>query len=120
MIRFILHAIASAVGFWLASKIVPGVHVGGLGSLLAAGLVLGIVNALVRPVLVFLTFPLTLITLGLFLLVVNGMMVSLVAFFLRHGVHIDSFWHALLASLVISVTGWLVGGLTGWGEERRR
>jgi len=120
MIRFILHAIASAAGFWLASRIVPGVHVGGLGGLLAAGVVLGIVNALVRPILVFFTFPLTILTLGLFLLVVNGMMVSLVAFFLHGSVRIDGFWHAILAALVISLTSWLASSLVGATDDRRR
>jgi putative membrane protein len=119
MTRFILHALAAALGFWIAAKIVPGVHVGGLGSLLAAGLLLGIINALVRPILVILTFPLTLITLGLFLLVVNGLTVWLVTLFLR-GIQIHGLWHAILAAIVISLTSWVASGIIGSTRIDRR
>jgi len=118
MTRFILHALAAALGFWLASKIVPGVAVGGLGSLLAVGLVLGIINALVRPILILLTFPLTLITLGLFLLVVNGLTVWLATAF-PLGVHIDGLWHAILAAVIISLTSWLASALIGRSRPGR-
>lgn len=121
LIRFILHALATALGFWVASKLMPhGVAVDGLGSLLAAGLLLGVANALVRPILVILTFPLTLLTLGLFLLVVNGLMVWLVTVFL-HGIHIHGLWHAILTAIVISLTSWAASGLIGSaGLDRRR
>ena len=113
LIRFILHALATALGFWVASKLMPhGVVVDNLGSLLAAGVLLGVVNALVRPILVILTFPLTVLTLGLFLLVVNGLMVALVTVFLR-GVHIHGLWHAILTAIVISMTSWAASGLIG-------
>ena len=118
MTRFILQALAAALGFWLASRIVPGVVVGGLGSLLAAGVLLGVINALVRPILVLLTLPITLLTLGLFLLVVNGATVWLVTAFL-HGVHIDGLWHAILTAIVISLTSWLAGALIGRGRLSR-
>ena len=108
MIRFILRALAAALGFWVASKIVPGVHVGGVGSLLAAGVVLGIVNALVRPILILLTLPLTVLTLGLFLLVVNGLTVWLVTVFLRE-ISIHGLWRAILTAIVISLTSWVAG-----------
>ena len=110
MIRFILRALAAALGFWLAAKLIHGVHVGSVESLIAAGLVLGVVNALVRPILVFLTLPLTLITLGLFLLVINGFTVWLVTVFI-HGVRIDSLWHAVLTAIIVGVTSWLASGL---------
>jgi len=121
MIRFILHVLATALGFWIASKLMPhGVAVDGLGSLLAAGLLLGVANALVRPILVILTFPLTLLTLGLFLLVVNGVMVWLVTVFL-HGIHIQDPWHAILTAIVISLTSWVASGAIGSaGLDRRR
>jgi putative membrane protein len=119
MIRFLLRALAAALGFWLASKIFHGVRVDSIESLLIAGLLLGVVNALVRPVIVLLTLPLTIITLGLFLLVVNGLMVSLVAFFV-HGVHVRGFLDAILASVVISLTGWVASGLIDASDRRRR
>jgi putative membrane protein len=110
MTRFIIRVLAAALGFWIASKIVHGVRVDGLTSLLLAGLLLGIVNALVRPVLVILTLPLTILTLGLFLLVVNGVTVWIVTLFI-HGVHIRGPWQAIFTALIISVTSWVVSGL---------
>jgi putative membrane protein len=110
MARFIVHALAAALGFWIASKILHGVHVTGWESLLLAGLLLGVVNALVRPVLVILTLPLTILTLGLFLLVVNGVTVWIVTLFI-HGVRIQGPGQAILTALIISVTSWIVGGL---------
>ncbi len=121
MTRFILHVLATALGFWIASRLMPhGVHVFGPGSLLAGGLLLGLVNALVRPILIVLTLPLTLLTLGLFLLVLNGLMVWLATVFL-HGVRIQDPWHAILTAIVISVTSWVASGLIGSaGLDRRR
>ena len=119
MIRFIFRALAAALGFWLAARVVPGVYVGGLGSLLAAGVLLGIVNALVRPVIVILTLPLTVVTLGLFLLVVNGITVKIVDFFLT-GIEIHGLWHAMLVAIIISLTVWVVGWFVDPREEQRR
>ena len=105
MIRFVLHALITAVGFWIASKIVPGVHVDSRIALIEGGVLLGILNALVRPILVILTLPLTIITLGLFLLVVNAITVWLVTLFI-HAIHIHGAWHTILTALVISLTSW--------------
>jgi putative membrane protein len=104
--RFILRALAAALGFWIASRLIPGVHIHGLADLLLAGLLLGVLNALVRPILTILTFPLTILTLGLFLFVVNGITVWLVTVFI-HGVRIPGLWTAILASIVISLTSWV-------------
>ena len=117
MNKFLLRVVVAAVGFWIASRIVPGVHAGGPLSLLIAGLMLGVINALVRPILVLLTLPLTILTLGLFLFVVNGLTVWLVTA-LVHGVQIHGFWHAVLTALIISVVSWLAGGLIGDGRKR--
>jgi putative membrane protein len=105
MVRFILHALATALGFWIASRIVPGVHVDSKIALIEGGVVLGILNALVRPILILLTLPLTIVTLGLFLLVVNAITVWLVTL-LIHAIHIHGAWHTILAALVISITSW--------------
>jgi putative membrane protein len=105
MLRFILHALVTAVGFWVASKVVPGMHVDSKIALIEGGVLLGILNALVRPILVILTLPLTIITLGLFLLVVNAITVWLVTL-LIHAIHIHGAWHTILAALVISLTSW--------------
>ena len=110
MLRFILQAVVTALGLWLASIFIPGVEFLSTGSLLAAAVLLGLVNALVRPVLTFLTFPITVITLGLFLLVVNAAMIGLVAIFLE-GFVVDGLLPGIGAAIVTGVVSWLVGGL---------
>ncbi|MEO6340986.1 MAG: phage holin family protein [Caulobacteraceae bacterium] len=110
MIGLIIRAAIGALGLWLATKIVPGVRVTSLGSLVAAALLLGIANALVRPVVVLLTLPLTIVTLGLFLLVVNGLMVWLVSALLG-GFKVDSLLAAIGTSLVVWVTGVIASAL---------
>src|ERR1700692_4685863 len=102
MIGFILRGLIAALGLWLASKLVHGIRVDTWQSLLAAGLLLGIVNAFVRPLLILLTLPFTIVTLGLFLFVINGLMLKLVDFFLG-GVHVHGLWAAILGSIVISL-----------------
>ena len=87
----------------------PGVHVSSLGSLAAAAILLGLANALVRPIVVLLTLPLTLVTLGLFLLVVNGLMVWLVSALL-HGFHVSG----LLAAIGTSLVVWATGVVASW------
>jgi putative membrane protein len=116
--QFILRALLAALGFWLASRIVHGLHVNGAISLIEAGLVLGVLNALVRPILVVLTLPLSILTLGLFLLVVNGVTVWLVTLFV-HGIHIYRLWPAVLTSMVISVVSWLANFLIGGLDDKR-
>jgi putative membrane protein len=106
MVRFLLRALIAALGLWLAAQVVPGVHVTSIGSLVAAAVLLGVVNAIVRPVVVLLTLPFTLLTLGLFLLVINAAMLALVAALLR-GFALDGFWAALFGSLVVSVVSWI-------------
>lgn len=119
MLRFLLRAIVAAFGFWIAAKLLHGVHVGGLGSLLAAGLLLGVINALVRPILIIITIPLTILTLGLFLLVVNGISVWLVTLFL-HGIRMHGPWDAILTALIISIVSWAAGGLIDSSDVSRR
>ena len=90
---FLLRLLLSALGLWLASELIPGIEVRGIWTLLGAALLLGIVNAIVRPVLVILTLPATLITLGLFLLVINAALLGLVAW-MFDGFSISGFWAA--------------------------
>jgi putative membrane protein len=112
MMRFIIQALGAALGFWLSSKLISGVHVRGVESLIAAGFILGILNALVRPILILLTIPFTLLTLGLFLFVVNGLTVWMTASFLK-GVDIYGLWPAILASIVITLTSWAARAVSG-------
>jgi putative membrane protein len=117
MVRFALRALCAALGFWLASRVVHGVYVSSLSSLLTAGLVLGLANAMVRPVMVILTLPLTIVTFGALLLVVNGMTVMLVDIFMG-GVEITGPWPAVVAALVISLTVWICGYFIDPRDER--
>ena len=94
----------------LAAHVVPGIRLAGLASALVAGLLLGLVNAIVRPVLVVLTFPITLLTLGLFLLVLNAFCLWLVSVFVS-GLHVDGFWPAFWGALLVSVVSWLLTAL---------
>jgi putative membrane protein len=112
MAAFILRVTIVALGLWIATKIFAGLHFDSPVTLLIAALLLGIVNAIVRPIAVILTLPLTLLTLGLFLLVINAAMLGLVAWLLS-GFQIGSFWVALGASLVVSITSWAASGLIG-------
>jgi putative membrane protein len=112
MTGFLLRVAIVALGLWLATYILPGLSFDGPGTLLAAALLLGIVNAVIRPVAVVLTLPLTLLSLGLFLLVVNAAMLGLVAALLA-GFQISGFWTAIGGSLIVSLTGWVASGLIG-------
>jgi putative membrane protein len=119
MVRFILRALVSALGFWLAAKVVPGVHVDGWETLVLAGLILGVVNAIVRPILTFFTLPLTIVTLGLFLLVINGLMVKIVDWLLT-GLRIEGFVAAILTTVVIWLTSLVANAVFGGELSRRR
>ena len=109
---FLIRAVVVGIGLWLASQTVPGVHFVSSESLIAAALLLGIVNALVRPILIILTFPITILTLGLFLFVINGLMIELVSYFLS-GFVVTGFWPALFAAIVVSLTSWVMSGWLG-------
>ena|SRR5215831_1608312 len=104
---FFLRVLVNVLAIVLAASLVPGVSLDGVVPALAAGLLLGLVNAVVRPVLLVLTLPITLVTLGLFLLVLNGLCFWLVAALIR-GFHVAGFWSAVLGALVVSVVSWVV------------
>src|SRR5262245_16986810 len=113
MTGFILRALIAALGLWLATEWVNGVQIDTPTTLIIAGLLLGVVNAIVRPLAVILTLPFTLVTLGLFLLVVNAAMVALVAWLLPGFAlagFAAAFWSALIVSLVSWVASWFIGG----------
>ena len=109
---FLVRLLISACGLWLASKLSSGVRFDDGGTLVAAALLLGVVNAFVRPVAILLTLPFTILTLGLFLLVVNGAMVSLVAWMLP-GFHLAGLGAAILAAIVVGITGWIASAAIG-------
>lgn len=112
MIGFLIRAAIAALGLWLATVWVHGVSIDTPKTLILAGLLLGIVNAIVRPIAILLTLPVTILTLGLFLTVINAGMVGLVAWLLP-GMHLAgfsaAFWTALLVSVVSIIGSWFVG-----------
>ena len=109
MIEFIIHILITAVLLVIVAKIVSGVEVSrDWGAAIFAALVLGIVNAVVKPILIILTIPITILTLGLFLLVINALMLWLVSGIVR-GVKVEGFGYALVGSIVLSILNALVG-----------
>ena len=110
--RFLLRLLATAAALWIATQIVPGVtHTGPWTSLLLVALVFGVVNAIVRPILKLLTCPLIVLTLGLFLFVINGLMLWLtsgISASLGLGFRVAGFWPAFLAALVVTLVSVLV------------
>jgi putative membrane protein len=107
---FILRIIVYTLALVLAAHLVPGIRLDGLVSAVIAGLLLGLVNAIVRPVLVVLTFPITLLTLGLFLLVLNAFCLWLVSI-LVSGFQVTGFWPAFWGALLVSVVSWILTAL---------
>jgi putative membrane protein len=112
MVGFLFRAALSMVGLWIATRWVHGITISDPKTLVLAGILLGVVNAFVRPIAVILTFPLTILTWGIFLLVVNAGMLGLTALMLR-GFHVADFWAALGASLIVSITGWIGSSFIG-------
>ncbi|MDO9707330.1 phage holin family protein [Paracraurococcus lichenis] len=109
----------TAFALWAATQLVPGIEVRGVFSLLLAALVFGLVNAVVRPVLVLLSLPFTLVTLGLFLFVVNAAMLGLTAWLLP-GFRVDGFGPALFGAIVVSVMSWAATRLFAGPEAEAR
>ena len=107
---FLIHWAITALSLWAASHIFKGLKFDSTGALVIAALLLGFANAVVKPLLVVLTLPLTLLTFGLFLLVINALMILLVAALVR-GFRVSGFWTALFASLFVSILSVLIGSL---------
>jgi putative membrane protein len=117
--HFVAKVILNGIAILAATWMLPGLHLSGPAAALGGGAVLGLVNALVRPVLIVLTFPLTLVTLGLFIFVVNALCFGLTAWLIP-GFGIDGFWWALIGSLVVSVVSWILNGLLLRPTDRTR
>jgi len=107
MMIYVIQIVITSLILLLMARMVKGVEIDSWGSALFAAVILGFVNAFVKPIMVFLTIPLTVITLGLFLLVINALVLQLVAA-LSPGVRISTFGQALLGGLVLSVLNVLV------------
>ncbi|WP_028281241.1 phage holin family protein [Arthrobacter sp. H5] len=131
MLKFLVRILINALALWIAAWVLPGITVGSeataeasgdqtVGTILAylfVGLVFGIVNALVRPIVSLLSLPITILTLGLFTIIINAAMLMLTSWLtsftpVTFGVD-DFFWTAIVGSLIISVVSLIAGSLTG-------
>jgi len=112
MVGFLLRAAISALGLWVASLLLSGIRFESTAKLAIAAVLLGVINAVVRPIAFILTLPLTLVTLGLFLFVLNAAMVGLVAG-LVPGFTISGFWTAMGAAVIVWLVSWLGSSLIG-------
>lgn len=112
MVRFLIHWVVLAIALLVTTRLVSGVAVSDYGTLAVAALVVGFVNALVRPILVLISLPLTILTLGLFYLVVNGACLMLAAA-LVGGFFVESWSAAILGALVMSIVSWLINAAIG-------
>ncbi len=110
MRRFLLHWLVTGLALWITAYILPGVQVGSWQTLAVAAVVLGLFNAVIRPILVVLTLPITVVTLGLFYFLVNGFTFLLVAK-LVPGFEVATYWWAVLGAIIVSVISWFVGGI---------
>ncbi len=118
MPRFVVHWLTVALSLWVATEVVPGIRVRSFAVLAVSALVLGLINACVRPLLVLLTLPITLVTLGLFYLVINGLSFGLAAW-LVPGFTVDGLGPATLGALVVSVLSWFIGLFTRDRSDER-
>jgi len=108
---FVIRLIVNAIALIVVAYLVPGIHVSGFVGALVAALILGIVNAILRPILVILSLPLEILTLGLFTLVINGLLFWLVGA-LHIGLDVAGFWPAFLGAIVMAIVSWLLSLLT--------
>ena len=108
MVGFLIHTVVLAIAIWITANVVPGVSVTSWNALAIAALVLGLVNAIVRPLLLVLTLPITVLTLGLFYLVINGAAFGLAAAVVP-GFGLSSWTSAILGALLTSVVSWFLG-----------
>jgi len=112
MVGFLLRAAITALGLWVASEIFQGLQFESPAKLIVAAILLGVVNAFVRPLAFILTLPLTVLSLGFFLLVLNAAMVGLVAWMVP-GFEISGFWTAVGAALIVSLVSWAASSAIG-------
>jgi putative membrane protein len=112
MLGLVLRTLITALGIWLAAYLVPGVSATSTGALIWAAIALGLINAFVRPVLVILTLPFTILTLGLFLLFLNAAMLNLAGWFVD-GFEVVGFWSSVFGAIVISLVSGLCSKFIG-------
>ncbi len=118
MKKFLQRWLICTFAVLVATEIIPGMHFGTWLDLCAASLILGILNAVIRPVLMLLTFPLLILSLGLFQIVINATLLYFVGYLLRPHFYVDTFWSAVWGALLISIISLILNTLTGTGNSR--
>jgi putative membrane protein len=109
---FLARIFITAFGLWMADSILAGISFDGVMALWISALLLGFVNAFVRPVVLFLTLPFTILTLGLFVFIINGAMLLMVAA-VTPSFHVEGWWPAIFAAIIVGLTGWVANALIG-------
>lgn len=117
ILRFILFWAANTLVLWVASQLFSSVRFDSPSALLVSGLLFGLINATLKPIMVIVTLPITLLTLGLFLLVINALMLMLTAW-LVPGFHLAGFWNAVLISVFVSVLSFIISIMLGLHRQR--
>jgi putative membrane protein len=112
MLGFLLRAAITALALWVASQLLDGLQFSSTGKLALAAVLLGVVNAVVRPIMFVLTLPITVLTLGLFLLVLNAAMIGLVAW-LVPGFTVSGFWTAVGGAIIVGLVSWAASTAIG-------
>jgi len=109
---FLIRLLITALGLWVADQLLSGITITGTSALIVSALLLGIVNAVIRPVILILTLPLTVLTLGFFVLIVNGISLAIAAW-LVPGFHIAGLWSATLGAMIVGLTSWAASAFIG-------
>jgi putative membrane protein len=117
--KFLIKVISTTLAVFLIATLMPGVEVQNLPMALLVSLILVLINVYIKPILIFLTFPITVVTLGLFLLVINAFIILFTSYILKDGFKVDGFWVALLFSIVLSMLTSLIDRLTERDPDER-
>jgi putative membrane protein len=118
MTHLILRILVNGIALVLTAYFLPGMRAeGGIGTVIILGIIFGLVNGLIRPVLKFITFPLIIVTLGLFILVINALMLLLVGWLSGGRLVIDGFWTAVLGGIVMGVINMILEAVTGMNSK---
>jgi putative membrane protein len=112
MSGFFIRVIVTGLGLWVADWLLDGITIESPATLIFAALVLGILNAIIKPLLFWLTLPLTIVTLGIFVLVLNAAVFGLAAAFFS-GFSVDSFWTAMVGAIIVSIVSWIASWFVG-------
>lgn len=117
--KFLVKIISTALAVFLIATLMPGVEVQNMPMALLVSLILVLINMYIKPILIFMTFPITVVTLGIFLLVINAFIILFTSYILKDGFKVDGFWVALLFSIVLSMLTSLIDRLTDRNPDER-